>query len=166
MKFNGQLDVLLPQITVKNFFFNSHFLINCLKLIVFGFNCSFNHALLRLFGLYDNLKILISLCFSFSWDETHFGKMGSYYINRTFFFDVHPPLGKVSSGEQQPSLGFGFNSWLHRKNSLTFQTSCFHEKSLVFLGVLCVQKWRESPSTEGWISKMWYIYTVEYYSAI
>ncbi|KAA0188423.1 hypothetical protein HAZT_HAZT003616 [Hyalella azteca] len=31
------------------------------------------------------------------WDETHFGKMLSWYINGTYFFDVHPPGGKVGN---------------------------------------------------------------------
>lgn len=51
-------------------------------------------TILSLVTRLHNIQLPKHVC----WDETHFGKMGSWYIRRTFFFDVHPPLGKMLIG--------------------------------------------------------------------
>ncbi|OMJ15990.1 Dolichyl-phosphate-mannose-protein mannosyltransferase 2 [Smittium culicis] len=47
-----------------------------------------------------------------TWDESHFGKFGAFYINHTYYHDVHPPLAKMLIGLAEHIAGhngtFGF----------------------------------------------------------
>uniref|UniRef100_A0A8C6JD87 Protein O-mannosyl-transferase 2 n=1 Tax=Melopsittacus undulatus TaxID=13146 RepID=A0A8C6JD87_MELUD len=85
------------------------------------------------------------------WDETHFGKMGSYYINRTFFFDVHPPLGKMLIGLagylsgydgtfpfQKPGDRYEQHNYMGMRGFCAFLGSCL--VPLVYLTVLELSK--------------------------
>lgn len=47
------------------------------------------------FLLFVIFKNIYMYSLFFSWDEIYFGKMGSWYIKREFFFDVYLFLGKV-----------------------------------------------------------------------
>jgi hypothetical protein len=55
---------------------------------------------------------------------------------------------------------------IHPKDAPTYNKDT-HSTMFIVALIIIARSWKEPryPSTEEWIQKMWYIYTMEYYSA-
>ena len=62
-----------------------------------------------------------------------------------------------------------FHSWVYIRKKQKHQFKKIHASQMFTAALFTIAKiWKQPkcPSTDEWIKKMWYIYTMEYYSAI
>lgn len=99
----------------------------------FEFNNLFGKRISRKLGIYDIVITILLLILSATirfynishpsgccFDETFFGNFTNYYVNKTYFIDIHPPLGKLL-------IYFGGKIGGY-KGKCTFKTGEYYEK--------------------------------------
>ena len=59
-----------------------------------------------------------------------------------------------------------FHSWVYIQKTLSQKDTCTPTVIAALFTVVKVWKQPKCPSTDEWIKNMWYMYTMEYYSAM